>query len=256
MSNGPGLALLETDRRYFEIAAVREEMAGATVAWMPGLAHLAAACVVHRTDAGRLPAPERWFPLLDDTLRRLGASWVRVYLEGQAGPLEAALEANGCRPRAETGYLGSLARLPAEDVALLPVCDEQGWEEKLRLHQRAGTSSSLYRAGASEWVELERRKCESGAMRAFLVTVDGTVCGTVCAISAGALLRVKNLLIESHVRGRGLAGAVLAQLSRLAEREGAAAVGAFAVEGSAGERLYRRAGFRAVARQVEWSRAL
>lgn len=255
MSTGPG-PLLETDRRYFEIAAVREEMEGATLAWMPGLAHLAAGCVVHRVDAERLPAPERWLAELEDRLRRLGASRLRVYVERRAGALEAALEANGCRPRVENAYLGSLRRPPAQGVALVPVADDQGWEDKLRLHERAGTSSSLYQAGARHWVQLERRKCESGAMRAFLVAVEGKVSGTVCAIPAGAVLRAKNLLIEAHLRGRGLAHAVLAELSCLAEREGAAGVGAFAVEGSAGERLYRRAAFRAVARQVEWSRPL
>ena len=253
---GLGPALLESDRRYFEMAASCEDMPGATLVWTPGLAHLAAGCVVHRVDPGVLSSGERWLAHVEDRLRRLGASWLRVYVEGRPEQLRAVLEGHGCRPRAENGYAGLSAGPPAREVALVPVGDEAGWDEKLWLHQREGPSTSLYQASARDWVELERRKCQSGTMRAFLVTVGGAVCGTVSAILTGPVLRAKNLLIARRSRGLGLGRAALGELSRLAERGGAEGVGAFAVEGSAGERLYRRAGFRAVTSQVEWSRPL
>jgi GNAT superfamily N-acetyltransferase len=249
-------AMLESDRRYFEMAAHRQRVDGATLDWVPGLTHMAAGCVVHRVAPSAVPVPDRWLPHVEVTLRELGARWLRVYLHERHEELEAALAAGGCRPRAEVGYLGQPSAHPGDEVALVPVTDDAAWRDKLRLHDRSGVGSALYEAEAADWVELERRKCDAGAMRAFLATVNGAVCGTVSVIPAGQVLRAKNLLVDARFRGRGLARAMLARVYDEARRQGVDYLGAFAAESSAAERVYRRTGFRPVTRQYEWSRPL
>jgi len=57
-------ALVESDRRYFEMAARTQRLAIGQLCWMPGLHELAASCVIHRIVSDRIANPmESW---LDD----------------------------------------------------------------------------------------------------------------------------------------------------------------------------------------------
>jgi GNAT superfamily N-acetyltransferase len=253
-----GTSLVDTDRRYFEFGASVVEMGGATVASMAGLEELAGACVVQRVDPQVVAAdPQRWVATTTDHLRALGCSTARIYLMEPHTAIDEALTDAGFRARLEVGYASrTVITGVRSDVALAPIADERGWETKRKLHAGSEKAADGHRAPADDWVDLERRKCGATAMRAFLITVDGEVCGAVATIDGGSVLRGKNLFVHPHRWRQGIASAVMGVLSRLAQDEGKEAVGIFGVPGNVGDAVYRRLSMDPAVSQFEWSMAL
>ncbi len=255
-------ALLESDRRYFELGASVAAINGARVAWMPGMEATPAGCVVHRVRPEEVGnGAGAW---VDDVTRRLaglGCAMARVYLDGPAPVLEESLSAAGYRPRVEIGYLveGELppaAAGPRSDVVLREVVDEDGWEAKHKLHAGSDVAADGHAAGAGEWVDLERRKCDTGGMRMFLVEVAGEVSGSVATLEVDELLRAKNLFVRAERRREGIAAQALRLLSGRAGERGLAGTGIFGVAGRPGDAVYVHLRMTAVVDQVEWSRPL
>ncbi len=92
-------------------------------------------------------------------------------------------------------------------------------------------------------------------MRAWLIEVAGDPCGAVCDMQVDGLIRLKNLVIRPDDRRRGLGVAAALSIGEIATEQGVA-LGSFALHGSCGERVYRRAGMRPAVRQTEWYRPL
>ena len=105
-------------------------------------------------------------------------------------------------------------------------------------------------------MEFERRKCATGGMRAFLVEVDGEVCGAVATLEGDGLLRAKNVFVHADRRREGIAAESLRVLSRRAVDLGLAATGIFGVDGRPGAAVYVHLRMTPVVSQVEWSRPL
>jgi GNAT superfamily N-acetyltransferase len=255
--------LLESDRSYFESAAVLELAGGATIARVPGLERVSAGCVVHRVDPAALPRdPLRWVELVEQQLLGHGCRRARFYLTGRHPALEAALLARGYRPQEETGYLlvvddSPMAPRPEGPIAeLRPVTSADDWAAKLALHRLAGAGPDGHDSDPEAWVELERIRAAAGWMRPFFIVSRGAICGVIALSSGESLLRLKNMVVHPSWRRMGIATAVLHRARAIAWREGWAAVGAFAPTGDPTEQLYRNTGYEAVARQTEWMRPL
>jgi GNAT superfamily N-acetyltransferase len=255
--------LLDSDRRYFESAAVLEPAGGATIARVPGLERVSAGCVVQQVDPSVLPRdPARWIELVEQRLLGHGCRRARFYLTGRHPALEAALLARGYRPQDETGYVivvdGRPAgrRADAPTVDLRPVTTADDWAAKLALHRLAGAGPDGHDSEPDAWVELERVRTTAGWMRPFFIVSRGAICGVVALASSEVLLRLKNLVIHPSWRRMGIGTAVLHRAQAIAWREGWAGVGAFALAGDPAEQMYRNAGYDPVARQTEWMRPL
>lgn len=263
-ARGPAAALLESDRRYFELGASLDSdtIGGAQVAWMPGLQATAAGCVVQRVRPEVVGGARAWVDDVDRRVMELGYALARVYLDGPSPVLEGALAAAGYRRRVEIGYLveGPLPPAPAAasraDVVLREVVDGGGWEVKRKLHAGSDVAADGHATAAEDWVELERRKCDTGGMRAFLVEVDGEACGGVATLEGEGLLRAKNLFVQSDRRREGIAAQTIRLLSGRAGELGLAATGIFGVDGRPGNAVYVHLRMTPVVRQVEWSKPL
>src|SRR5687768_9046813 len=55
-----GQALRETDRRYFQLGAIRRKVPGAEMVWIEGMADLPAAGVIHRVELAETVDPREW----------------------------------------------------------------------------------------------------------------------------------------------------------------------------------------------------
>lgn len=253
-------ALLESERAYFELAATSLTMEGATVVWIPGLESVPGSSVVQgvrpheiRTDPGR------WVEQVIRQVRELGCSMVRVYLLTFPSRLDDALAAAGLRSRTEIGYLAygqMLAGRHRSDVSLRRIAGDAAWETKRKLHAQSTVASDGHASVSEDWVELERRKSDTGKMQAFFIEVDGEVCGSVATLESETLIRAKNVFVHPERRREGIAAQAIRLLAQRAEELGKEAIGIFGVEGNPGNAVYQHLGMTPAVRQFEWSRVL
>jgi ribosomal protein S18 acetylase RimI-like enzyme len=249
-------ALLESDRLYFELGAELEGLRGASLAHMTGLEAVPAGCVVQVTDpAAAGEDPRSWIDAVEQKLHELGCSQRRLYLRERCRALEGVLHERGYRARQEVGYVaaGPVASRRS-DVRLSPVLSDSDWDAKRAIHERSGVGPDGYLTPADGWIELERRKCQAGPMRAFLIVAAGSVCGAVCSLEVEGLLRLKNIVIAPSARRQGIAVETVHLLWLQALEAGRRAFGTFAVRGGIGDTVYRAAGLKSAAALMEWAR--
>ena len=251
-----GPALVESDRRYFELGARRVQLPGAEIVWLEGMADLPAAGVVHRVVPAELVDPAGWMGEMTVTLLDAGFIHGRIYLDGPFEPLEAELASGGWTMRREPGLV-ALENVPTrgQGIELVPVLDDEDWAAKEEVHRADGLRPDGHEAPASRWVAMERARVATGEIEAWLVLRDDIVCGTVCSMAGDTVLRNKNLVVHPDHRRSGVGLSVLAGLDVMARARGLV-MGTFSVAGEDGELLYRAAGMSVVVEQREWSRPL
>ncbi len=250
------VALLESDRRYFEMGAETEPLSHGLLAWMPGLTRLAASCVIHRVES--MPSNlAAWLDEIEVKVADRDVPLVRIYLEHCPDGLRQAFRERGYQQRNEIGFLAPSgdSHVP-QGLALSEVLSDADWQFKQAIHNEAMHGPDGYTNQADLWVELEQRKCATGQMRSFLVQRDGEVCGTVGAIAHDGLLRLKNIVITPRFRRLGLGVAAVQLMRRLASQQQNRRLGVYGVDGGPGSRLYKRAGLREINCQQEWSRMI
>ncbi|MGH7566381.1 MAG: GNAT family N-acetyltransferase [Gemmatimonadota bacterium] len=245
--------LIASDIRYFELGARIDSIAGARLAWMPGLTDMAAGCVV--LDADRWATRTDLAEVLDaveESVAAVGGRQVRLYLEKEDPALAKTLQRRGYRSRDEMGLL-LLQRAPGADrVTLQPVENAEAWALKRALHVECPDFPDGHDTVPERWIELEERKAETEGLRPWLVRVGDVVAGTACTMEQGKeLLRLKNNVVHRALRRRGIASAAVAAFGLMAERSGRT-LGFFGVSGTPGERVYSRCGMTPVVRWVEW----
>lgn len=253
----PLSAIIDTDRRYFDLAAKVESFAGAEIAWMAGLESVGSGVVVQRVDPGWLSGHRgKHLVALEDRLRAIGAMVSRIYLDAPSAELEALLSSRGYVARNEIAFHGRLAASASRSMRLTEILSPADWSRKLDFHRGIVDLPDGYGSEPQQWVELERRKCATGEMTMYLaVSEDGPV-ATVGALPSSPWFRVKNLLVHPRARCRGVASWLLTQLTTEAFRFRCEKLCLFALQGGAGERLYRKMGFKSAGVQVEWMRHL
>lgn len=245
---------IETERHYFEMGARIEQLDGAILAWVPGLAACPAGAVIHRANAEMIAhrgAP--WIAEAERALSNAGVALARIYLDSR-GPADELLRRAGYIDREELVFAHSLEDGGSE-LTLRPVLTPDDWQRKLELHQAGDISPDGHHVPAAEWVALERRKCDDG-MEAYLAEAGGEIVGAIGAIRGDGILRMKNILIHPAHRRQGLARAMLHRLAAIGREQGISEQCVFAVRGDAGEQLYRSSGMQLVGAQVEWSKPL
>ncbi|MDQ4134136.1 MAG: GNAT family N-acetyltransferase [Actinomycetota bacterium] len=253
-------ALLESDRMYFELGARVEPLDGAVLAWVPGMQRAPAACVVQRVADGLGPIaaePRQWVTEVTERLTTMGCSVARVYVDSPAPDLEVALAEAGFRRRVEIGYVWP-GHLPGgrADVSLRPILTEADWAAKVALHAGEQEAVDGHALSAESWVELERAKCDGGQMQAYLIEVEGDVCGAIAGIRVDGLLRAKNVFVRADRRREGIGSEAMSRMTGEAVAEGRRATGIFGVEGKPGNALYRNLGMTPKVERIEWSRPL
>ena len=249
-------ALLETDRKYFEMGARIEKLSHGLLAWMPGLTNLAASCVVHRV--GEIAVGfDKWMDEVEQAVAERNVPLVRIYIDTCTEQMRAAFLQRGYRDRAEIGFLAPPDRCERpEGITIREVVGEHDWQVKHSIHAEAMHGPDGYTNQAELWVQMERRKCITGGMRSFLVEWDGEICGTVGAIAHRQLLRLKNIVILPRYRRRGLGVSTVQLLKVMAGEIPGRRLGVYGVDGGPGSRLYQRAGLQEINCQIEWSRLL
>jgi GNAT superfamily N-acetyltransferase len=249
--------LVESDRRYFEMAAKSMSIGAGEMAWIPDFVDFPAGVVVHRVNVDEMPAhPGKWVAALEVALREVGATLARVYMDSRGTTLDEELLSRGYEPRDEIGYVIEDVIDGGSGIELRPVDTEEAWTLKIALHEADAARPDGHPSSAPSWVSLEREKCEQGGMQPFLAWDGDAVVGAVCAVRVPHLLRVKNVVVHPGHRRRGVAQAMLARMSELAQAENLRGIGVFAVRDEPGDRLYRSLGMREVGVQVEWARPL
>jgi len=256
--HGLALALVETDRRYFELGAEVRRLSHGSLCMMPGLNELAASCVVQRVADGRPSRPASgWFGEIESILAAEQIRMARVYLDGNSTEIDQAMTEHGYRRRGETAFLAPWGHPPpSTDVQLQLVRTGADWSRKLALHTEAMEGPDGYTNQADLWVEMERRKCATGDMQTYLVYRNDQLIGTVGTILHDRLLRMKNIVVVPRLRRQGIALAIVHHLWRMAEADYGCHLGVFGMTGGTGRCLYRRARLCAVTEQFEWSKLL
>lgn len=254
-------ALVESDRRYFELASARRDLDGCRLSWMVGMEPVAGAGVVHRVRPEAIAEPGPWVGVVTAAMAEAGLRLARVYLDRPEPRLDEALAEAGYRRRVEVGFLveGGLSWSPSgprRGVALREVVDDAGWEAKRKLHAGADVAADGHVTAPDLWVELERAKWATGEMQAFLVEVDGEPCGAVAALEVDGLLRAKNVFVVPERRREGVASEAIRLLSRRAADRGLAATGIFGVYGNPGAAVYTGLRMEPVVEQVELAKPL
>ncbi|QDP19210.1 GNAT family N-acetyltransferase [Sphingomonas xanthus] len=246
--------VVETDRVYFELGAQVESLAGASLAWMPGLTDCPASTVIHRVDPdAMMRGGRRWIEQVEQRLADIGVGLARIYCDAR-GPADNVLREAGYTDREELAFVHQFG--PDEpQLALRPVTDDADWAMKLALHDALGGSPDGHCNEARDWIALERRKAGT-ALQPYLALSDGKVVGAICGLWGADLLRLKNIVIHPRHRRRALGHAMLASLAGIGRQRGLTEQGVFAVGGSSGESFYRALGMREVGRQIEWSKML
>lgn len=252
-----GLAsdLVASDHSYFTLGATVDRIGPAEVVWMAGFTDVAAGCVTWVDPGGNPGESTDWVGRAIRRMHEIGAGLLRIYCQDPGVALCRRLVSEGFTRRSEIGFVTDRRLQSARaDVRLRPVDDDAGWKEKVDLHLEADLASDGHGGATDGFVALERAKCDTGAMTAFLIEVDGEVAGAVATLTQGSLLRVKNLYITPGFRGRGVGAAVLPLAGDLMAERGLGGMGMFGVAGTRGSALYTAAGLRPVAELIEWSR--
>jgi GNAT superfamily N-acetyltransferase len=198
-----------------------------------------------------------WLRRAEQKFAKVGGHRVRIYLHTQVPTLEAILRANDYRPRTELAFgRFSAPQESPTGLRLKRVVSEAVWGDKLSLHEAAHAASERAPDGhafdAKTWLDLERAKSRAGELVYLLAYMGVTPCATIGLAVVGSVLRIKNVLVHPHWRHRGIATRLFSCAGALAGSR-QLALGVLAVEGGAGEALYRRAGFDVWASLFEWT---
>ncbi len=250
--------IVQSDRVYFEMAATVGVINGAEVVWMPELQKLPGGCVVQRVDLSSISGTgSLWLRSVEASIRNLGGTVVRVYVEENNPISERDMLHAGFRRRLEMAYL-----LPAPppkrgpfSVQLREVVSDEDWRDRRLLQEECPVSTDGYTSKPAELALLERRKCRTGGMTVYLIERGQEVLGSVGVILIGDLLRCKNLTLRPGA-GDQIGVEVIEQLTAMAAHLGLRGMGDLVVAGSESEKNCRDAGMISVARLYEWSKPL
>ena len=128
------------------------------------------------------------------------------------------------------------------------------WEAKARVHEAGDIGPDGHATSPDCWVEMERRKSSGSSLQFFLVRYGDDFCGSVGVDEVGSVLRLKNIVIHSDWRRRGIGSGVVRRLGEMAQTRGRIGMGVFGVPGRPGGALYQRLRLEPIVTQYEWLR--
>jgi len=251
--------LLESDYVYFELGAKNAQGPVAVHSFMPEFRDLPAACVWHRLPADvDVLALARLLPRMEAYHKKLSVSFLRLYTPFPvASAVEKLLQEARFQRRVETGYRFKVTP-PAVPSGLRfhPVCTASDWKQKTDLQALDNKQADGHAVSATRYVAMEREKTRSGKLH-FYLCYDGLSCiGSVGWMELGTLVRFKNLYIHSTFRRQRYATRVVSGLIEMAAARQMHTIGCFALDGEAGEGIYKGLQFDPVVKQIEWMKTL
>jgi GNAT superfamily N-acetyltransferase len=213
--------------------------------------------VVHRVDpkvVGR--DPRGWLADVELALSKLQVSLSRIYLMEPCRPLETTLRRAGYQSRMENGYVRPAEDCSQTDITLRPITSEEDWARKHWVHSQFSGGGDGYQLDPGTWIQLVRRKADTGRKLCFLIERGSQLCGTVAAIDMPSLVRAKNLVVLPGLWRTGVGTGVMEALAARALAAGQGAIGAYGIANHAGDALYPNTGFRRVSAITEWTHTL
>ena len=247
--------VIGTDRAYFELGARTRRIAGAMLAWMPGLAGCPAGAVVYRVDPDEVAAHGgHWVADIEAALAEVGARLARIYVDRRGTLVDELLRRAGFADRDEIAFVHEFPE-PTSGLTLTPVRSDADWQRKLDLHAAAEGPPDGHFIDASAYVKLERVKCAHG-MEMFLAECGGAVVATAGLIAGDGVARIKNIVVHPDHRRQRIGASLLANIAAIGRARGLPNLCLFALAGQTGERLYRALGMSIAGTQVEWSKPL
>ena len=246
----------DSDRLYFSLAARTEPLAGAELAWIPGLSHLPGAVVLQGICAASVArGGTAMLERVEQRLEALGTPIARLYLQDRSAAAEAILLEAGYHERHELIFAGEAHAEPLDGLTLHAITTDSQWVRKKAFHEQTDERPDGHPCAASDWVEMERRKCAAGGMIAYYAEIGGEMVGVCGALPGARLTRVKNIAVHPAHRRRRIGSQMLALAARAVAGE-RLPICIYAVAGEAGELLYRAAGLVELGSVVEWSKPL
>jgi GNAT superfamily N-acetyltransferase len=206
-------------------------------------------------DDGALPSPAD-VGHLASAFRRRGRTPRLEYLTAAAPAVESALVAGGFAVEGRLAVMictpESLVDLPAPNGVelILPRSDD----EVMGLVTAQGEAYGGFLSGPVEDAARMRRNLAAGgiAVLARQVSTGEPAGGGICSIPEEGVTEIASVGVRSAFRRRGIAGAVVARLTREAFRA-AVTLPFLTPESDAEERIYSRAGFRPVSEMLHIS---
>ena len=251
--------LIDSDRRYFAAGATMHRVPGGRLALMPGLTSLSAGAVVLIGETREIVLdPLAWRDAAVAVCAARGVRQLRFYTSATDATLSSALASAEIPSFFEIAMAGYAAHLDQGSDAgevhwsLREITTPALWRTKQRLHDQTPERPDNKAADAKSWVRLERAKTVAGYMSPYLIERNGEACGAFGLSFTPGMLRFKNFFITPEHRGRGAATAAVRLVAREALMRGIESVGCWVLAGSHSGRLYERAGFTKVGRQMEW----
>jgi ribosomal protein S18 acetylase RimI-like enzyme len=247
--------VIGTDRAYFELGARTRRIAGATLAWMPGLTGCPAGAVVYRVDPDEVAARGgQWVADVEFALAEVGTTLARIYVNRRGTLVDGLLRSAGYADRDEIAFVHDFPEA-ASGLTLTPVRSDADWQRKLALHEAAEGPPDGHFIGASDYVSLERAKCAHG-MEMFIAECGGEVVATAGLIAGEGVARIKNIVVHPDHRRQRSGASLLAHMAAIGRARGLPTLCLFALADQHGELLYRAVGMSIAGTQVEWSKPL
>jgi GNAT superfamily N-acetyltransferase len=207
-------------------------------------------------DDGAVPSPSEVGQLVAAYQRR-GRAPRLEYLDAAAPGVEAPLLAGGFAVEARLALmicsLESLVDLPAPNgVELIPPRSD---EEVLGLVAAQGEAYGGFLSGPAEDAARMRRNLAAGGIAVLAREADSgeAVGGGICSAPEAGITEIASVGVRAAFRRRGIAGAVVARLTREAFDAGVT-LPFLTPESNAEERIYARAGYVRVSEVLHISR--
>ena len=251
------IELLETDVRYFELATRTTDLHGAQMFWSPGGTSIPVGCVIFRVEEPNSPAQALdWIARFEDAILRVDSHLARIYLQKPNPLMELALARSGYEKEPEVAFVGP-ATAPTTDttVTLQLMKTEADLDKMAEIDAENPVGPDGHTADIETWNEIIRQKWRTGELLLYFIMDRGEICGTVGAMKAAHIVRLKNLVVRPSHRKKGVGrGATLALWKKAFESGKRLAV--FGVPGGGGYATYKSAGLHPTWPQYEWCKKL
>ena len=244
---------LESDARYFELAAEKTRLSGADLAWMPALKYMYSASTAQRVD----PAanPDVLLPELEAAVTRLGLPSSRLYVNVASPRWVDRLLQHGYEKRIE-GVLAADAVVRkawprVSSLSLTPLIGDRDWVSRRELFGLKGHAPDGHSVDADDYIKMEQLKAAAGGIKFYLAReTSGNVVASYAVMREQQVLRLKNLIVHPELRGRGMGSQVIYRVGMEADEQDVLV--AYAVQQPNHPSLYERCGFHLLCEVFEW----
>jgi len=249
--------VLETDNRYFELATERADLNGAQLVWSPDRTSIPLGCVILRVEEPESPEQAlEWLTRFEDAILDVDCRLARIYLQKSNPVLEQALTRTGYERRPEVAFVGPATAPPAgTTVSLHLMTDEADLDKMAEIDAEDSYGPDGHTADNATWNEIIRQKWRTGELSLYFIKYQEEICGTVGAMHAAHILRLKNLVVRPSYRKQGIGRAATLALWEMAFDSGKR-LAVFGVPGGGGYATYKSAGLHPTLPQDEWCKIL